>query len=168
MCFDEGTAFSGGRKLERLCDWYIRHAKLIGVCYCWIPTLAWFGAMIFYVSFREVYLFRLALSLLLGGWIAARMNDYGVRLWLMKHRSQEGPGTVSDGILIGAGVGMGTTFLPPLTSLIATHHPEEAKLLIILSWLAGIVFGGLIGGMLAWIGRKYLGHASVATKGSRG
>ncbi len=108
------------------------------------------------VSFREVYLLRLALSLLLGGWIAARINDYGVRLWLIKHRSQECPATIADGILIGAGVGMGTTFLPPLTSLIATHHPEEAKLLIIVSWAAGIVFGGIIGGLLALIGLKYL------------
>lgn len=148
--------------MEHLCDWYIRHAKLIGAFYCWIPTLAWFGAMMFAVSFREVYLLRLALSLLLGGWIAARVNDYGVRLWLIKHRSKEGPGTVVDGVLMGAGVGVGTTFLPPLTSLIATNHPEEAKLLIILSWSAGIVFGGLIGGMLASIGRKYLGYASVA------
>jgi hypothetical protein len=123
--------------------------------------------MMFYVPFREVYLLRLALSLLLGGWIAARVNDYGVRLWLMKHRSQEGPGTISDGLLIGAGVGVGTTFLPPLTSLIATNHPEEAKLLIILSWSAGIVFGGLIGGTLASIGRKYLDHASVAMEESQ-
>jgi MFS family permease len=85
----------------------------------------------------------------------------------MKHRSQEGPGTISDGLLIGAGVGVGTTFLPPLTSLIATNHPEEAKLLIILSWSAGIVFGGLIGGTLASIGRKYLDHASVAMEESQ-
>jgi Na+/glutamate symporter len=40
--------------------------------------------------------------------------------------------------------------------LIATHHPEEAKLLIIVSWGAGIVFGGVIGGILTSIGRKYL------------
>jgi hypothetical protein len=118
--------------------------------------------MMFVVSFREVYLLRLVLSLLLGGWIAARINDYGVRLWLIKHRSQEGPATVIDGILMGAGVGMGTTFLPPLTLLIATHHPEEAKLFIILSWVAGIVFGGVIGGLLAFIGRKYLPRATGA------
>ena len=112
--------------------------------------------MLFVVPFREVYLLRLALAFLLGGCIAAWINNYGVRLWLVKHRSQEGPATVIDGILIGAGVGIGTTFLPPLTSLIATHHPEEAKLLIIVSWGAGIVFGGVIGGILTSIGRKYL------------
>jgi len=142
--------------MKRLCDWYILHAKLIGAFYCWIPTIAWFGAMLFVDPFREVYLLRLALALLLGGCIAAWINNFGVRLWLVKHRSQEGPATVIDGILIGAGVGIGTTFLPPLTSLIATHHPEEAKLLIIVSWGAGIVFGGVIGGILTSIGRKYL------------
>jgi hypothetical protein len=147
------------KKMKHLCEWYILHAKLIGAFYCWIPTVAWFGAMMFVVPFREVYLLRLVLSILLGGWMAARINDYGARLWLMKHRSQEGPATIGDGILIGAGVGMGTTFLPPLTSLIATNHPEEAKLLIILSWSAGIVFGGLIGGILASIGRRHLDHA---------
>ncbi len=143
-------------KMKRLCEWYILHAKLIGVFYCWIPTLAWFVAMFFVVPFREVYLLRLVLSLLLGGCLAAWINDYAVRLWLVKHRSQEGPATVIDGILIGAGVGIGTTFLPPLTSLIATHHPDEAKLLILVSWGAGIVFGGVIGGLLASIGRRVL------------
>lgn len=142
--------------MKRLCEWYIRRANLIGAVYCWIPTLVWFGAMMFIVPFREVYLLRLALCLFLGGFIAARINDYGVRLWLLKHRSEDGPATVADGILIGGGVGIGTTFLPPLTSLIGTNHPEEAKLLIIVSWSTGIVFGGLIGGILASIGRKYL------------
>ena len=141
--------------MNRLCEGYIRHAKLIGLLYSWIPTLVWFGAMMFVVPFREVYALRLVLALLVGGTVAAGINQYGVRLWLIKHRSQDGPATVLDGLLIGAGVGMGTTFLPPLTSLIATHHPEEAKLLIICSWAAGIVFGGLIGGILASIGRTY-------------
>ena len=150
--------------MNRLCESYIHNAKLIGAFYCWIPTMVWFGAMMFVVSFREVYILRLALALLFGGWIAARINDYGVRLWLIKHRSQEGPANIVDGILIGAGVGMGTTFFPPLTSVIATNHPEEAKLLIILSWSAGIICGGRIGGTLASIGRKYLDRKWAAKK----
>lgn len=148
--------------MNRLCESYIRRAKLIGAFYCWIPTIAWFGAMMFVVPFRGVYVLRLVLSLLVGGLIAAWINDYGVRLWLVKHRSQEGPATVRDGILIGAGVGIGTTLLPPLTSLISTHHPEEANLLILVAWGAGIVFGGVIGGLLASIGRKYLPPAKGA------
>jgi len=148
--------------MNRLCEGYIRHAKLIGLLYCWIPAIAWFGTMMLFVSFREVYLLRLVLALLLGGSLAAWINDYGVRLWMIKHRSQAGPATVVDGILIGAGVGIGTTFLPPLTSLIATHHPEEAKVLIICSWAAGIVFGGLMGGILASIGRTHLDRTCVS------
>jgi hypothetical protein len=157
----------GRKKMNRLCEGYIRHAKLIGTFYCWIPTIVWFGLMMLVFPFREVYMLRLVLALLLGGYIAARINDYGVRLWLIKHRSQEGPATVGDGILIGAGVGIGTTFLPSLTSLIATRHPEEAKVFIICSWSAGIVFGGLIGGLLALIGRKYLDDTRVAKEESQ-
>jgi len=142
--------------MNRLCEIYIRHAKLIGASYCWVPTVVWFIAVLFVVPFREVYLLRLAIVLIVGGYVAAQMNNYGVHLWLIKHRSNDGPATVVDGILIGAGVGIGTTFLPPIVSLISTHHPGEAKLFIIIVWAVGIVFGGIIGGILAWIGRKYL------------
>jgi hypothetical protein len=154
-------------KMNRLCEIYIRHAKLIGASYCWVPTVVWFAAMMFIVPFREVYLLRLAIVLVAGGYVAARLNEYGVHLWLIKHRSKDGPATVVDGILIGAGIGIGTTFLPPIASLIATHHPEEAKVFIIVSWAAGIVFGGILGGILARIGRKYLDdnpHAKEETQ----
>jgi hypothetical protein len=153
--------------MKRICEWYILHTKLIGAFYCWIPALAWFVVTLFFFSFREVYLLRLALALLLGGCVAAWINDYGVRLWLIKHRSKGGPATIGDGFLMGAGVGIGITLLPPLTSLIATHHPEQAKLFIMASWSAGIVFGGLIGGMLASIGRKYLDHTCVSKEESQ-
>jgi len=142
--------------MNRLCEIYIRHAKLIGAFYCWVPTVAWFTAIMSAVPLREVYLLRLAVAFFVGGYVAARMNDYGVHLWLIKHRSKDGPATVADGILIGAGVGIGITLLPPLSSLIGTRHPEEAKLFIIIAWAAGVVFGGLIGGVLSSIGRKYL------------
>ena len=57
---------------------------------------------------------------------------------------------------MGAAVGMGIVLLPPLSSLIATNHPEDAKVFIICSWLAGIIVGGLIGAILASIGIKYV------------
>lgn len=148
--------------MNRLCEIYIRHAKLIGAFYCWVPAVAWFTIMMFVVPFREVYLLRLVLVLVAGGYVAARLNDYGVHLWLIKHRSKDGPATIVDGILIGAGVGIGTTFFPPIASLIGTRHPEEAKLFIIIVWAVGIVFGGIIGGMLASIGRKYLDDNPLA------
>ena len=148
--------------MNRLCEIYIRRTKLIGIFYCAVPVIAWFVGMMCLVSFRGVYLLRLALSLAVGCYIAARLNDYGVRLWVLKHRSKEGPATVMDGFLMGAGVGVGINIIPPLTSLIGTNHPEEAKLLILLSWLAGIVVGGLIGAILASAGRTYVVRESPA------
>jgi len=153
--------------MNRLCEIYIRRAKLIGIFYSAVPVIAWFVGMMCLVPFRGVYLLRLALSLAVGGYIAARLNDYGVRLWLLKHRSQEGPATVMDGFLMGAGIGVGINFIPPLTSIIGTNHPEEAKLLILLSWLAGIVVGGLIGATLASVGRTYVARESPVEGESR-
>ncbi len=48
--------------MKQLCEGYIRHAKLIGAFYCWVPTAIWFGAIFFTIPFREVYL-RVWLSL---------------------------------------------------------------------------------------------------------
>jgi hypothetical protein len=146
--------------MKRICEFYIRWAKLIGALYCILPTLAWFTAMLHLVPFRAIYLLRLVLVVVFGGPIAALVNEYGVHLWLIKHRSREGPATTLDGALIGAGVGMGITYLPPLTSLIATHHPEQAKFFILACWSAGIILGGLSGSLLAMIGSKYLDHES--------
>ena len=72
-----------------------------------------------------------------------------MKIWLIKHRSTEGPATVVDGALIGAAVGVGIQILPALTGLIATNHPEEAKAVIIGVWLASIGIGALIGSVLA-------------------
>lgn len=164
--FFDGRPFMS-KKMNRLCEGYIHHARLIGLLYCWIPTIAWFVVMIFFFSFRGVYLLRLVIALLVGSCVAAWINDYGVRLWLIKHSSKEGPATAGDGFLIGAGVGIGITFLPPLTSLIATNHPEQAKVFIILSWSAGIGLGGLIGSVLASIYRKHVDPMGRSTEESQ-
>ncbi|HEX2972438.1 MAG TPA: hypothetical protein VHP11_08895 [Tepidisphaeraceae bacterium] len=94
--------------------------------------------------------------------IAAYVNAFGLRLWLIKHRSTEGLATVPDGFLIGTGVGLAAVFVPPLLSLIAIHHPEEAKLLIIAGWGARVLVGGMIGAMLAAIGRKYVSRTFIS------
>lgn len=94
------------------------------------------------------------------GWyrgpLAGFSNRAGLRFWLIKHGSSDGPATVLDGILIGAACGMGTVLIPPLTSLIASHHPQEARSLIIVLWLVGMAVGCLIGGTLAAIGRRHI------------
>jgi len=147
--------------MRRLCQVYIRRVKVIGVLYCAVPTLVWFLAVFATVPFRSVYVLRLGLSLVIGGWIGAQLNSFGLSLWLTKHRSQDGPATVADGALIGAAVGVGTALLPPLTGLIGTHHLEAAKSFIICSWTGAAVVGALVGSGLAVIGRRYIERENV-------
>ena len=112
--------------MKRVCGFYIQHAGLIGAIYCAIPTIIWFITTLLFVPFREVYLLRLGLCLVLGCTIAAYLNRYGVEIWLCKHRSVNGPATVIDGILIGAAIGIGSALLPTLTVLISSSNLERA------------------------------------------
>lgn len=145
-----------GNRMERLCDWYIRCVAVVGAFYCIVPAVIWFGGMFVLLPFRSVYVLRLVLSLAIGPPLAAWANRFALRLWLIKHRSNEGPATVLDGAAIGAAAGMATALLPPLTALIGTNHPMQARTFIILSWLAAIAIGALFGGTLAALGRAYL------------
>jgi hypothetical protein len=153
--------------MERLCGLYVRRAKAIGVLYCAVPTLVWFLAVVVSVPFRGVYVLRLALSLVIGGWIGAELNAFGLALWLTKHRSPAGPATAVDGALIGAAVGVGTALLPPLTSLISSHHLEEAKWFIIGSYLGAALAGAAIGSTLAVAGRRYIARQADPGEGQR-
>ena len=146
----------GSNSMKRLCDLYIRRVTVIGALYCIIPTLVWFLIMFAQVAFRQVYLVRLVLSLVVGGAFAALVNRYGLSLWLAKHRSKDGPATVADGMLIGAAVGLGTALVPPLTGLIRSNHIEMAKTFIICAWLLAAVIGAIIGGILASIGVNHV------------
>ncbi|MCX7049450.1 MAG: hypothetical protein NTX50_28690 [Candidatus Sumerlaeota bacterium] len=147
--------------MKALCDLYIRRARLIGALYCIVPVLIWFAVIFLTIPFREVYLLRVALAIVAGGAVSAYVNERGLALWLIKHRSKEGPATVFDGMMIGAGVGLSSAMLAPLTGLIATHHLEEAKTFIICSYLAGIVLGGLVGSILAVIGRQQIASGAA-------
>jgi hypothetical protein len=150
--------------MQRFAESYICHAKLAGVLYCVIPSVAWFAGGLCLVPFREVYLLRLALAVLIGGGIAAWLHEYGVRIWLIKHRSAEGPATMVDGALIGAAVGFSIQILPALTNLIATNHPDEAKAVIIGVWLAGIVIGAIVGSVLASAWGRYVSRSPEKVK----
>jgi MFS family permease len=142
--------------MKRLCDLYIRNAGWIGAIFCAVPTIVWFAAMLLSIPFREVYLLRLGLCLAVGCPIAAYLNSYGVNAWLRKHRSQGGPATIVDGVLVGAAIGIGSALLPVLTALISTNHPEAAKTFIIVSYLSVTLVGAVMGAVLALVARKYV------------
>ena len=142
--------------MKLLCNFYIKHAGLIGVAYCLIPNIMWFvGAFIFGV-FREVYLIRLVISLLIGCPIAGYLNRYGVEIWLCKHESKNGPATLIDGILIGSAVGFGSAILPTLSVFISSSNFERAKTIVIITYLIVSCLGGIFGLILSSIARKYL------------
>ena len=157
---NEGDNMSAST-MKKLAEWYVRRAGLIGFLYCVVPVIAWFGSVFFLVPFREVYLIRLAISVLVGGPVGAVMNRLAVGLWVGKHRSTHGPGTFFDGLFVGAGTGIGVTLLPPLTALIGTNHPEMAKSFIIIAWLVAVLNGAIIGGVLSLIGRKHLARVNT-------
>lgn len=142
--------------MKRLCDFYIRYAGWIGAVYCAAPNLAWFLATFVFVPFRTVYLLRLSLSLLVGCVISAYLNRYGVDTWLRKHHSTDGPATVSDGVIVGAAVGIGSALLPTLSALISSSSIEKAKTIIIITYLAATFIGAIFGAWLARIAQKYV------------
>lgn len=142
--------------MKRLCDTYIRKPCMIGLIYGIVPPLIWLVYSFTVLEFRPVYLWRAVIALVIGGVLGAGLNRFGLMLWLTKHRSPEGPASVLDGTLIGAAIGCGMNILPPLTSLISSHHIEEAKTFIICSWLVACVIGGLMGTVLAVLGRQHV------------
>jgi hypothetical protein len=150
--------------INRFGEAYIHHAKLAGALYCIVPWVAGFVGMFFTLPFREVYMLRLGLIVVIGGGIAAWLHEYGVKSWLVKHRSAEGPATVMDGAMIGAAVGLGIQILPSLTGLIGTNHPDEAKTIIIIIWIAGMVIGAFIGSLLAYMWGQYISRTGDASQ----
>lgn len=142
--------------MKKIADFYVAHPKLIGAVYCAVPSVLWFAFVLATVPFREVYLLRLALCLGIGCPIGAYLNKYFLELWILKHRSPAGPGKLGDGVLNGAAIGLGTALLPALTSLISTHHLEEAKTFIIAVYLASAALGALIGGIVTVSGKDYV------------
>jgi hypothetical protein len=140
--------------MKRIADYYIEYAGVIGALYCIVPCIIIFAVGTGLGPFKAVYFIRLALSLVIGGYVGARLNRLGVEAWLIKHHSSKGPATIADGIEIGWTVGIGTFLLPPLTFLIMAHDYRHAVLLIASIWMAGALIGALIGGALAAVCRE--------------
>ncbi len=142
--------------MKKLCDLYVAKAELIGALYCIIPTVIGFAVVFCVVPFRQVYLYRLAIAVLVGGPVAAYLNRFGLSLWMSKHSSPNGPATVLDGALIGWFLGMGMAVIPAFTHFIASNGMDGTKTIVILIWFIAGVVGALIGGTIGAVGAKYL------------
>jgi hypothetical protein len=148
--------------MKKLCDLYVAKAELIGALYCIVPTLIGFAVVFYVAPFRQVYLYRLAIAILVGGPVAAYLNRFGLSLWMCKHASPKGPATVLDGALIGWFLGMGMAVVPAFTHFIGSNGMSETKTIVIAIWFIAGVIGAIIGGTLGLVGAKYLDRQSGA------
>ena len=148
--------------MKKLCDLYVAKAGLIGALYCIVPTLMGFAVVFCVAPFRQVYLFRLAIAILVGGPVAAYLNRFGLSLWLCKHNSSRGPATALDGTLIGWFLGMGMAVIPAFVHFIASNGMSETKTIVLAIWFIAGVVGAILGGTLGLVGVKYLDRQSGA------
>ena len=146
--------------MKKLCDLYIAKAGFIGALFCIVPTLIGFAVLFCVHPFREVYLYRLAIAILVGGPVAAYLNRFGLSLWLIKHASPKGPATVLDGALIGWFLGMGMAVIPAFTHFIASSDVSQTQTAVLAIWFIAGVVGAIIGCILGLVGGKYMDRQS--------
>lgn len=147
--------------MKKLCDLYVAKAGLIGALFCLVPTLIGFAVVFCVVPFRQAYLYRLAIAILVGSPVAAYLNRFGLSLWMCKHNSPKGPATALDGALIGWFLGMGMAVLPAFTHFIASNGMSETKTIVIAIWFSAGIVGAIIGGVIGFIGTKYMDRPSA-------
>ena len=146
--------------MKKLCDLYVAKAGFIGALFCIVPTLIGFAVVFCVVPFRQVYLCRLAIAILVGGPVAAYLNRFGLSLWICKHNSPKGPATALDGALIGWFLGMGMAVVPAFTHFIASNDMDETKTVVIAIWFIAGVVGAIMGGTIGLVGAKYVERQS--------
>jgi hypothetical protein len=146
--------------MKKLCDLYVARAGFIGALYCVVPTLIGFAVVFCVVPFRQVYLYRLAIAILVGGPVAAYLNRFGLSLWLCKHASPKGPATALDGMLIGWFLGMGMAVIPAFTHFIASNGMDGTKTIVLAIWLIASVLGAIMGWVIGLFGTKYVERQS--------
>ena len=146
--------------MKKLCGLYVAKAGVIGALYCIVPTLIGFAVMFCVVPFRQVYLYRLAIAVFVGGPVAAYLNRFGLSLWMCKHTSLKGPATALDGALIGWFLGMGMAVIPAFVHFIASNGMSETKTVVIAIWFIAGVVGMIIGGTIGLFGAKYMDRQS--------
>jgi hypothetical protein len=146
--------------MKKLCDLYVAKAGLFGALFCIVPTLLGFAVMFCAVPFRQVYLYRLAIAVLVGGPVAAYLNRFGLSLWICKHNSLKGPATALDGALIGWFLGMGMAVVPAFTHFNASNGMDGTKTIVLAIWSIAGFAGAAIGGAIGSIGAKYMERQS--------
>lgn len=154
--------------MKKLCDLYVAKAGFIGALFCIVPTLIGFAVVFCVVPFRQVYLCRLAIAILVGGPVAAYLNRFGLSLWICKHDSPKGPATALDGALIGWFLGMGMAVVPAFTHFIASNGMDETKTVVIAIWFIAGVVGAIMGGTIGLVGAKYVERQSGTRLGAVG
>ena len=146
--------------MKKLCDLYIAKAGFIGALFCIVPTLIGFAVVFWVAPFRQVYLYRLAIAILVGGPVAAYLNRFGLSLWMCRHASPKGPATALDGALIGWFLGMGMAVIPAFTHFIASNGMSGTKTIVLAIWLIASVLGAIMGWVIGLIGSKYMERQS--------
>jgi hypothetical protein len=142
--------------MKKACLFYINHIHAIGALMSIVPVTCVYAYMFTFLPFREVYLLRFVVSLIIGGIAGAYSNSFAVNNWLARVKVKNAKLGIIIGSAAGLFAGVGTNAIPPLLSLISSNHIEYAKNFIIISWIIGAVNGILIGGSLGYIGSKYL------------
>lgn len=142
--------------MKNICLGYIKHVRLIGALMTIIPVLLAYGYTFMTMPYREVYLLRLALSIIFGGLAGAYANRFAVNNWQARVRSKNIGESIRIGAAGGLFAGIGNAALPPLFTLISSNHIEMAKDMIIGVTAFGAVSGLLLGGSLGLIGATYL------------
>lgn len=147
--------------MKKVCDLYVAKAGFIGALFCTVPTLIGFAVVFCLVPFRQVYLYRLAIAILVGGPVAAYLNRFGLSLWMCKHNSPKGPATALDGALIGWFLGMGMAVVPAFTHFIASNGMSETKTVVIAIWFSAGIVGVIFGSTIGFIGARYMDRQSI-------
>ncbi|MCP4138009.1 MAG: hypothetical protein GY754_44005 [bacterium] len=149
--------------MKKVCDFYIKHVSLIGALYCAVPvTVALIAGLVMVEQFRDVYFLRYGLCITLGSGLGAYLNKHGLEMWISRHRGSMGPGTVLQGAVVGAKIGILQAFFPGLLALIGSNHPDLAMKYIVASSLIATVLGFLFGTVLSLVGRKYIERETPA------
>ncbi len=142
--------------MKRLCEVYVKHIRIFGALMCIIPFSMVSLVLMTQTPFREVYLLRLALGIVFGGLAGALGNEYMVQNFFFRVTRKDYALGITHGCVGGFLAGTMTAWFPPLTLFISSTDVEQAKTILIVSWLGAGLLGVVVGGVFGWFGVRYL------------